>query len=423
MQAQDPDSADWNEIIDGLGGEAALAASALQHKAFVRARAIGSACDLLRLALIYGPGGHSLRTTAALAGASGIADLSDVALLNRIAGAADWLKALCEGQPARPKTAADAAGVELRIVDSTTIAAPGRGGSYRLHVSYDPQRQRIDDLHLTSMAEGERLDRTALTPGALVLADRGYPKPDGLQRLLASGAHVLVRLTWKSLHLVDEAGQPLDWTALFAAAVKHQAVDMPVWVRRPRGRFQPLKLRLVILPKPAQAAERSRAKARRAQIKGQHRTGDPRTGLAADHLILLTSLAPDQFPAQSLKELYALRWQIELAFKRMKSILNLAALPAKNPKLAAAWLYAHLLFALIIEAIAAPPGDFPPDKAEPRQPSIWRLTAFIAAILKTAMLVSARLSTLSACIPKLARQLCEPPRKRILQIHTISCLS
>jgi len=359
MQAQDPDSTNWNEIIDWLGGEAALAASALQHKAFVRARAIGSACDLLRLALIYGPGGHSLRTTAALAGASGIADLSDVALLNRIAGAADWLKALCEGQLAKAQTVADAARAELRIIDSTTIAAPGQGGSFRLHLSYDPKRQRIADLRLTTKAQGDRLDRMALASGALVLADRGYPKPEGLQRLLASGAHVLVRLTWKSLHLLDQAEQPLDWTALFAAAAQG-AVDMPVWVCRPRGRFPPLKLRLVILPKPAHTVERSRAKARRSQIKAQHRSVDPRTWLAADHLILLTSLAEAEVPASALQQLYGVRWQIELAFKRMKSILNLATLPAKNPKLATAWLYAHLLFALIIEAIAAPPGDFPP---------------------------------------------------------------
>lgn len=112
-------------------------------------------------------------------------------------------------------------------------------------------RQRIDDLRLTSKAEGDRLDRMALTSGALVLADRGYPKPEGLQRLITSGAHVLVRLTWKSLHLVDQAGEPLDWTALFAAAAAQGAVDMPVWVHRSRGRFPPLKLRLVILPKPS----------------------------------------------------------------------------------------------------------------------------------------------------------------------------
>jgi IS4 transposase len=44
-----------------------------------------------------------------------------------------------------------------------------------------------------------------------------------------------------------------------------------------------------------------------------------------------------------------MRWQIELAFKRLKSLLNIDRLPAKNPHLARAWLNAHLLLALLID--------------------------------------------------------------------------
>jgi hypothetical protein len=40
-------------------------------------------------------GGHSLRVTAGLAALQGIADISDVALMNRLAHAAPWLEALC----------------------------------------------------------------------------------------------------------------------------------------------------------------------------------------------------------------------------------------------------------------------------------------------------------------------------------------
>ena len=359
MEPDEFDSTYWDGVVELLGGEAALAASAFTHKALLRRRAVESAGSLLRLIFIYGPGGHALRTVSGLASTGGIAELSDVALLKRIAGSAEWLKALCERQLAAAAPASGA-GLRLRIVDSTTIAAPGSSGSYRLHLSYDPLRQRIGDVELTAISEGERLDRLPLKPGDLVLGDRGYPKPDGLANLIKSGAHVLVRVTWKSLHLIDEAGKPINWNGLFAAAEKHGFVDKPIRVARPRGRFEPLPLRLVILPKPAEAAASSRAKAKHANRKDQHGSCDPRTLAAADHLILLTSLSEDQIAAPALKDLYAVRWQIELAFKRMKSILNLARLPAKNPNLARAWLHAHLLFALLIDAIAAPQGDFPP---------------------------------------------------------------
>ena len=52
--------------------------------------------DVLRLALMYGPGGHSLRSLAALAAAAGLADVSDVAILDRLKNAGNWLQALCE---------------------------------------------------------------------------------------------------------------------------------------------------------------------------------------------------------------------------------------------------------------------------------------------------------------------------------------
>jgi hypothetical protein len=83
------DSDDWDGVVDLLGGEVALAAFAFEHKALVRLRAVGSASSLLRLNFMYGPGGHSLRTAACLASAGGIAELSNVALMKRVAGSAD----------------------------------------------------------------------------------------------------------------------------------------------------------------------------------------------------------------------------------------------------------------------------------------------------------------------------------------------
>ena len=221
-------------------------------------------------------------------------------------------------------------------------------------------RQRTGDLELTALNEGERLDRLPLKPGEPVLGDRGYPRPGGLANLIKSGAQVLVRLTWKSLHLIDEAGKPVDWNGLFNAAAKHGFAGKPVCVARPRGRFEPLALRLAVLPKPAEAAGlfARQSHARQPQGPAQFLRSAHARRRRPSHPPHL--LEPSQVAAPALKHLYAVRWQIELAFKRMKSILNLDRLPAKNPNLARAWLYAHLLFALLIDTIAAPQGDFPP---------------------------------------------------------------
>lgn len=85
---------DWRAIVERLGGADGLAASARETKAFLRPRVIGSAEDLLRLILAYCLGERGLRLTCVWAAASGLADISNVALLKRLRGCGDWLSLL-----------------------------------------------------------------------------------------------------------------------------------------------------------------------------------------------------------------------------------------------------------------------------------------------------------------------------------------
>src|SRR5712691_5857020 len=87
-------SRDWQRIVERLGGAAAIESSAREAKAFVRARVIGSAVDLLRLVLAYSLGRGGLRSTAAWASAVGLADISNVGLLQRLRRCGDWLEVL-----------------------------------------------------------------------------------------------------------------------------------------------------------------------------------------------------------------------------------------------------------------------------------------------------------------------------------------
>ena len=71
--------------------------------------------------------------------------------------------------------------------------------------------------------------------------------------------------------------------------------------------------------------------------------------MATGYLLLLTSLDRNEYPPERVLALYRLRWQVELAFKRLKSLLRLDRLPAKDPQLARSWLFAHLIIALLID--------------------------------------------------------------------------
>ena len=54
--------------------------------------------------------------------------------------------------------------------------------------------------------------------------------------------------------------------------------------------------------------------------------------MAADWLILVTSLPPEAFATPDILALYRLRWRIELAFKRLKSLVGLKGPPGTDAR-------------------------------------------------------------------------------------------
>ena len=82
--------------------------------------------------------------------------------------------------------------------------------------------------------------------------------------------------------------------------------------------------------------------------------------MAAEFLILATSLKAEFYPPDEVLAVYRLRWQIELAFKRLKSLARFAELRARDPRLARAWLLAHLIAAVLIETSLGEGLDSPP---------------------------------------------------------------
>ena len=66
-------------------------------------------------------------------------------------------------------------------------------------------------------------------------------------------------------------------------------------------------------------------------------------------MILLTSLQPKDFATADVLALYRLRWRIELAFKRLKSLIGLKGPPGTDERSARPHVLAHLLTILLLE--------------------------------------------------------------------------
>src|SRR3981189_655121 len=354
----------WPEVSACFPADFDVEATARARGAFTRAREIKNAETLLRLALAYGGLGMSLRETCAWAEAGGVVSLSDPSLLERLCKAAPWVGDIVAALIAEQDNGPSGrwAGYRLRALDGTSICQPGADRTtWRLHVGYDLATGQVDQLELTDVHGAENLQRLSYRPGDIVLGDRYYARPRDLRPVMEAGADFIVRTGWNSLRLLQANGEPFDLLAALAAQVEQEG---EVQVRVHEGTTgtapsEPLMLRLVIRRKDA---EHAKAELRRLLKDTNKRGKQPhkRSLEAAKYILLLTSLPVAAFPPADILALYRFRWQIELAFKRFKSLAGLDMLPAKKPELARAWIYARLIVAIIAEQIAGQVPDSSP---------------------------------------------------------------
>ncbi len=73
----------------------------------------------------------------------------------------------------------------------------------------------------------------------------------------------------------------------------------------------------------------------------------------------MTSLPAPAFRAEDILDLYRLRWRVELAFKRLKSVIGLNDPPGKDPTTAQVSILAHLLMILLLEPLVDAFEDSP----------------------------------------------------------------
>lgn len=350
---------DWQDIVRRLGGADALEASARASKAFRRSRVVGNAVDMLRLILAYCLGEKGLRLTSAWAASTGFLDISNVGLLYRLRQSGDWLGMLV-GEALTSAAPRASRGRLIRIVDATCVPKAGQRAKqysevWRIHSAFDLPHERFGYFELTDEREGETIDRIPVVPGEIRLGDRAYLQAGRIGTVLEQGADVLVRAGWRSAAWLDENGDPLDLIAVLRDT-RGGIVEQPVSLARKKA--APLSLRLVAVRKPPQACTEARRLARRNAQREGYQISE-QTLIAADWVILVTSLDPNEFSTDDVLALYRLRWRIELAFKRLKSLIGLKGPPGTDERSARTYILAHLLMILLLEPLVDELEDSP----------------------------------------------------------------
>lgn len=320
---------------------------------------ITTARELLRLILLHVGADLKLRQTVALMAESGGPSVSHVTLHKKMRLAAPYLRELVSQLATGTQTSPERwAGYEVIAVDGSSFAGPGaQGTDARVHLQL-----RLSDLDIVRAViegrlVGETFKRFDWCAGQLAVGDRGYCNPPGIAHVVGQGADVLVRVNRGALPLLDRHANRIELMKWLRGLRGHQPAERWACVQD-RDSDQVIEGRLIACRLPAAEAEKARVRVRR-ELGPKVSAADLQ---AARYVVLLTTVPIERMSGAMCLELYRLRWQVELAFKRWKSLCHFDRLPNYRDDTILSWLYAKMLLALLMHRMAsAGSALFPPE--------------------------------------------------------------
>jgi hypothetical protein len=349
MNTQQHISEDWETLISFLPDGWQREAKA--RGALKRCRQVKDADTLLHILMMHLAQGYSLKETAVRVRAGGLADISSVGIYKRLRVSGEWLRWMADGLlkekveiPGRTDGR-----LRVRLVDTTTVSEPGSTGSeWRIHYSLQLKPLRCDYFKVTDNHVGETFKLIPIEKGDLIVGDRAYGNAKGVAHVVDNGGEALVRMKVVSFVLRSADGKRFQLLSRLKKLRVGCVGEWPVLVVGDNGR---------LIPGRVCALRRSKA-ATETELKRIHRSSarhgrDPghKAVEAAKYMCVFTTVDQSLLSATEVMDLYRARWQVELAFKRLKSLLNFGHLPKHDEESAKAWLFGKLLVGLLAETI------------------------------------------------------------------------
>jgi len=235
---------------------------------------------------------------------------------------------------------------------------PGSSGAAsaancKLQAAYDYKRGELEFLEVTAGTVPDNSYTNhlpgMLQEGDLLLTDLGYFKLKTLSEIVAKGAFFLTRFLVHTALKDALTHAPID-LAKRLSLLPVNACEMDVLMG---GEKQPqVACRLIALRVNEQAAkERRRRLKEKARRKG--RTVSMYHLRMCDWTLLVTNVPQRWLPLEMARALYMVRWQIELLFKQLKSILRVHQSDTCKENRLRCELYGKLIGAVIIHRIHA----------------------------------------------------------------------
>jgi hypothetical protein len=239
-------------------------------------------------------------------------------------------------------------GYRVLTIDATTLCGPGAtGADARIHSVMELATLGIAKVEVTDDRGGETLARFEWSVNDLVIGDRGYSHANGIEKVVRAGGAVLVRLNWHSIALRWSDDEPADVLTWLRTLKGHRCHERAAYFQT-RDRNSTISGRVV-----ARRLKNDEAAQSEAWVRREHKANEisPEMLESARYMVLFTT---SLLTAYDCIELYRLRWQIELQFKRWKTLCGFDRLPNYRDDTIIGWIYLKVILGMIVERMATP---------------------------------------------------------------------
>ena len=318
--------------------------------ALQRARAIKTPEDLLKLILLYLTEGKSMAGTSAVINLSDETAMSKIAVYKRIQNSGDWLQWLCTNICRRAGLLTEK---PLWLKDRNVLLTDGSKDvktgkekqSFMLHYTMDMFTFVAREFLITEEKTGEKLTNfKSFEKNDIVIADRMYGTLASLFHLKKYEADYILRLRGGAFNIYNAKWRVIDIAKQFSRLMPSQYDELTGWLHQ-KGEIIPVRICAL-------------RKSKIDESKGLRRLKKESSGILLSesrkeynkYIIVITSLGKEVTVKQVL-DLYRARWQVELAFKRLKSLFGYNEMPARKPENIKTWFYGKLLLATLCETL------------------------------------------------------------------------
>ncbi len=342
---------DWDAKAKALG-------------ALTRCRKIPNAEILLRVLLIHLAEGCSLRETSLRAKESEIISLSDVAIMDRLRQSGDWFQwmntELMKNWTLRQADVVFDGQWNIRLIDGTCIKEPGpTGSSWRIHYSINLPNLNCDEFLVHHQkGKGETFKNFTVKKGDLLIGDRVYGVRPSIFHVKKHQGHVITRFALSNLPLLTPDGERFQLLEYLRTLQPNQIGDWDVMLENDEK--ERCSGRVCAIRKSNQAAQRALKRLKYKSKKSGYKKIKKETIESSKYFFIFTTLSRDQVKKKNVLELYRARWQIELVFKRLKSIMQLGHLRKYDKDASIAWLHGKLFVAFVIQTLISHAETFFP---------------------------------------------------------------